>query len=152
VIEGTAAPAIVGWKTAHQQSVERGSWRERPRDGAGGGHGWPSATRHRRGTRSRPSAVLSGLRGVLPGLEREASGTPLHPVVIDARSSEAYRREHIPGAISLPHRGMSAEATRHLDRAALLVGGLDWWKRDGHPTHGQLLAPARAACGCEGDA
>jgi rhodanese-related sulfurtransferase len=86
-----------------------------------------------------------------------------HIVVIDARSSEAYRKEHIAGAISIPHRTMSQETTKHLDRNALIVtycdgigcnastkgalnmaklgfrvkelmGGLDWWKRDGHKT------------------
>ena len=83
--------------------------------------------------------------------------------VIDARSREAHAREHIPGAMSLPHREMNPESTAHIDRAALvvtycdgigcnastkgalkmaelgfrtreLIGGLDWWKRDGHPT------------------
>ena len=84
-------------------------------------------------------------------------------VVIDARSSEVYRKEHIAGAISIPHRTMSQETTKHLDRNALivtycdgigcnasikgalnmaklgfrvkeLVERLDWWKRDGHKT------------------
>ncbi|MCY3825652.1 MAG: rhodanese-like domain-containing protein [Nitrospinae bacterium] len=84
-------------------------------------------------------------------------------VVIDARSPEAYDEEHIPGAINIPHRQMNPETTAHLDTEALVVtycdgigcnastkgalnmtrlgfkvkelmGGLDWWKRDGHPT------------------
>ena len=71
--------------------------------------------------------------------------------------------EHIPGAVSIPHREMNPKATAHLDGEALfvtycdgigcnastkgalnmtrlgfrvkeLMGGLDWWKRDGHPT------------------
>jgi len=83
--------------------------------------------------------------------------------VIDARSRQAFAREHIPGAISIPHREMSRETTAAIDREALvvtycdgigcngstkgalrmselgfrtkeLIGGLDWWKRDGHPT------------------
>jgi rhodanese-related sulfurtransferase len=87
-------------------------------------------------------------------------------VVIDARSREAFARGHIPGALTLPHREMSADTTAHIDRAALivtycdgigcnastkgalrmvelgfrtkeLIGGLDWWKRDGHPTETQ---------------
>jgi hypothetical protein len=33
-----------------------------------------------------------------------------------------------PGAVSLPHREMSAETTAQLDRN----GGIDWWRRDGH--------------------
>lgn len=88
-------------------------------------------------------------------------------VVIDARSPEAYEKDHIPGAINIPHRTMSAETTQHIDRASLvvtycdgigcnastkgalnmarlgfrvreLIGGLDWWIRDGHKTD----------CGC----
>jgi rhodanese-related sulfurtransferase len=84
-------------------------------------------------------------------------------VVIDARSSQSFQKEHIPGAISLPHSTMSEESTRSLDRSALVVvycdgigcnastkgalnmsrlgfrvkellGGLDWWKRDGYKT------------------
>ena len=84
-------------------------------------------------------------------------------VVIDARSPEAFGEEHIPGAINIPHRQMNPDTTAHLDGDALVVtycdgigcnastkgalnmtrlgfrvkelmGGLDWWKRDGHPT------------------
>ena len=84
-------------------------------------------------------------------------------IVIDARSTQSYQREHIPGAVSLPHRTMTEETTRHFDRSALVVvycdgigcnastkgalnmsrlgfrvkellGGLDWWKRDGYKT------------------
>jgi rhodanese-related sulfurtransferase len=86
-------------------------------------------------------------------------------VVVDARSAKGYVEEHIPGAINIPHRTMTAESTQHLDRAALyvvycdgigcnastkgalnlsrlgfrvkeLMGGIDWWKRDGYPTEG----------------
>jgi rhodanese-related sulfurtransferase len=99
-------------------------------------------------------------------------------VVVDARSAEAYAREHIPGAISLPHRTMSAETTRHLDKSALyvsycdgigcngstkgalklatlgfqvkeLIGGLDWWHRDGYATsgtHSQQGTVVECAC------
>jgi rhodanese-related sulfurtransferase len=88
-------------------------------------------------------------------------------VLIDARSPEAYEKEHIPGAVNIPHRKMNGETTKRLDNAALivtycdgigcnastkgalnmtrlgfrvkeLIGGLDWWKRDGHKTD----------CGC----
>jgi len=98
-------------------------------------------------------------------------------LVIDARSPEAYQKEHIPGAINIPHRKMSAETTEHLDETALIVtycdgigcnastkgalnmvklgfrvkellGGLDWWKRDGHETKGTENTTS-AACGCE---
>ncbi len=99
-------------------------------------------------------------------------------VVVDARSPEAFRREHIPGALSLPHRAMDADAVAELDREALvvtycdgigcnastkgalamlrlgfrvreLIGGLDWWKRDGHATHGEATAAGSGSCGCE---
>jgi rhodanese-related sulfurtransferase len=42
-------------------------------------------------------------------------------IVIDARSPEAYQKEHMPGAINVPHRTMNEEATANLDRAALVV-------------------------------
>ena len=84
--------------------------------------------------------------------------------VIDARGPKAYAEEHIPGAINIPHGKMVAALTQHLDKANTLVvtycdgigcnastkgalrmaelgfrtkeliGGLDWWKRDGYPT------------------
>ncbi len=99
-------------------------------------------------------------------------------LVIDARSSEAYLKEHIPGAINVPHRSMSEEATKDFDKTTLivtycdgvgcnastksalkmvklgfrvkeLIGGLDWWKRDGHKTDGRSLAAKAAVCGCD---
>jgi rhodanese-related sulfurtransferase len=98
--------------------------------------------------------------------------------VVDARSSEAFQREHIPGAINVPHRTMTAESTRHIDKGALVVtycdgigcngstkgalnmlklgfrvkelmGGLDWWKWDGHQTRGSAGSDTSASCGCE---
>jgi rhodanese-related sulfurtransferase len=94
-------------------------------------------------------------------------------VVIDARAETAFVQEHIPGAISLPHRTMNAVSTRDFDRSALyitycdgigcnastkgalklaelgfrvkeLIGGLDWWKRDGYATEQELFRPAGA--------
>jgi rhodanese-related sulfurtransferase len=87
-------------------------------------------------------------------------------VVIDARSRPSYRKAHIPGAISLPHREMNEETTKGLRRDVLyvtycdgigcnastkgalnmsrlgfrvkeLIGGLEWWKRDGYETDGE---------------
>ena len=98
-------------------------------------------------------------------------------VVIDARSADAFAREHIPGAINVPHRTMRAETVAALDRDALVVtycdgigcnastkgalnmtrlgfrvkelmGGLDWWKRDGHPTSQGEAATVASDCGC----
>lgn len=89
-------------------------------------------------------------------------------VVIDTRARENFAQEHIPGAISLPHATMSSETTASIDREALvvtycdgigcngstkgalkmaqlgfrvkeLIGGLDWWKRDGHPTEKEVI-------------
>ncbi len=86
-------------------------------------------------------------------------------VVIDARSPQSYGQEHIPRALNFPHRTMTEDSTRQLDRSALyvvycdgigcnastkgalnlsrlgfrvkeLIGGLDWWKRDGYKTEG----------------
>ena len=87
-------------------------------------------------------------------------------VVVDARSAAAYAIEHIPTAISLPHRSLSNANVRDLDSHKLyvcycdgigcnastkgalalatlgfevveLIGGLDWWKRDGYQTESQ---------------
>ena len=107
-------------------------------------------------------------------------GEPL--LLIDARSAEAYARETLPGALSRSHRLMTAESTADLPRDRLLVtfcdgigcnastkgalklaelgfqvreliGGIDWWKRDGYVTvagaQAQHTAPAGgAACSC----
>ena len=108
----------------------------------------------------------------------EALSNKENVVVVDARSAEAYGREHIPGAVSLPHRTMSEETTRAFDKSALavvycdgigcnastkgalnmarlgfrvkeLMGGLDWWKRDGYATEGEQGRAGKAiACGC----
>ena len=98
-------------------------------------------------------------------------------VVVDARSADAYLFEHIPGAINIPHRSMSAETTNQLNKSALVVtycdgigcnastkgalkmlelgfrvkellGGLDWWKRDGYATHRAANAMTSSSCGC----
>ncbi len=108
---------------------------------------------------------------------REAieNGEPV--VVVDGRAAAAYDREHIPDAISLPHREISAETTASFDKSRTyvcycdgigcnastktalkllqlgfqvreLIGGLDWWKRDGYPTHGSGAVVA-AGIGCD---
>jgi rhodanese-related sulfurtransferase len=98
-------------------------------------------------------------------------------VVVDARSPEAFRRGHVPGAVNIPHRSMSVETTAHIERNALvvvycdgigcnastkgalkmlnlgfrvkeLIGGLDWWRRDGHDIHATAQSDDCAACGC----
>ncbi|WP_128545842.1 rhodanese-like domain-containing protein [Larkinella soli] len=98
-------------------------------------------------------------------------------VVVDARSAESYRQEHIPGAVSLPHRQMNAETTEELPRDKIIVvycdgigcnastkgaaklvslgfrckellGGIDWWKRDGFPTSTGEAPGSLIECGC----
>lgn len=101
--------------------------------------------------------------------------------VIDARAPAAYRDGHIPGAHNFPHRSMDASTSAGLARELVyivycdgigcngstqgawklarlgfqvkeLIGGLDFWKRDGHPTAqgeapGSLAVPGEG-CGC----
>ena len=96
--------------------------------------------------------------------------------VIDARSPAAYAAGHIPGALNLPHRLMDAASTATLERTRLyvthcdgigcnastkgalnllrlgfrvkeLIGGLDWWLRDGHPLEADAGA-TDPGCGC----
>ena len=99
-------------------------------------------------------------------------------VVVDARSAEAYTEQHIPGALNIPHRTMDPNSTAHLDKNSLyvtycdgigcnastkgalnmarlgfnvkeLMGGLDWWIRDGYETEGLQATEGKAVvCGC----
>lgn len=104
-------------------------------------------------------------------------------VVVDGRSSDAYAAEHIRGAVSIPHRSISSESLAGLSKEPLyvaycdgigcnastktalklatagfrvkeLIGGLDWWKKEGYPTEGTAARCAvdgpHAACGCAG--
>jgi rhodanese-related sulfurtransferase len=99
-------------------------------------------------------------------------------IVIDARSPEAYQKEHIPGASNILHGKMNEETTASIDCTALivtycdgigcnastkgalnmarlgfrvkeLIGGLDWWKRDGHGTETSGSIGAETGCGCD---
>ena len=99
-------------------------------------------------------------------------------VVLDARSVQAYQQEHIPNAINIPHKTMNEETTKHLDKNKLyvsycdgigcnastkgalnmsklgfktkeLLGGLDWWKRDGYEPSGiNASKGTNISCGC----
>lgn len=99
-------------------------------------------------------------------------------VVIDARKAFAYEKEHIPTAINLPHREMTAETTKDLDKSKTyicycdgigcnastkgalnmaklgfkvkeLIGGLAWWKIDGYATKGSNSSEgAIIKCAC----
>ena len=98
--------------------------------------------------------------------------------VLDARSPEAFNIEHIPGAVNIPHRTMNEASTSNLDKEMLyvtycdgigcnastkgalnmvklgfkvkeLMGGLDWWKRDGYQTEGINANEGKEiVCGC----
>ena len=99
-------------------------------------------------------------------------------VVVDTRSPEAFQLDHIPDALNIPHRTMSAETTARVNKDCLVVtycdgigcnastkgalnmlklgfrvkellGGLDWWKRDGHATHAAGGSSAAEPCGCQ---
>jgi rhodanese-related sulfurtransferase len=102
-------------------------------------------------------------------------GDKIH--LVDTRSPEAYGTSHIPGAVNIPHRTMSAATTAHLDKGALivtycdgircngstkgalnmvqlgfrvkeLIGGLDGWRYDGYPVSGLEPVQPAGACGC----
>src|SRR5688572_9412373 len=42
-------------------------------------------------------------------------------MALDARRSHGYEKEHIPGAINIPHRTMTPESAAHLDKDVLYV-------------------------------
>lgn len=95
----------------------------------------------------------------------QAIETKDHIIIIDTRKNYAFEKEHIPGAINLPHRMMNAETTTGFSKDAIyvtycdgigcngstngalkmaklgfkvkeLIGGIEWWKFDGYGTEG----------------
>jgi rhodanese-related sulfurtransferase len=107
----------------------------------------------------------------------EALGRGDKILLVDTRSPEAYSGSHIPGAVNIPHRTMSAATTGHLDKEALivtycdgircngstkgalnmvqlgfrvkeLIGGLDCWRFDGYPVDGLEPVQPTSSCGC----
>ena len=87
-------------------------------------------------------------------------------VLVDARSRQAFEEEHIPGAVSLPHREINAETSRGFSQDTLIVtycwgpacnastkaavrlsalgfrvkemiGGIEYWKKEGYPVSGR---------------
>lgn len=97
----------------------------------------------------------------------EALGNKENIIVMDTRKVRAYEEEHIPNAISFPHREMNKGTLSKLDTSVLyisycdgigcngstkgalkltengfrvkeLLGGLDWWKRDDYATEGKM--------------
>ena len=108
-------------------------------------------------------------------------------VVLDARSPDAFARGHVPGAINVPHGRIDARSTAGLPKDRLIVtycdgigcnastkaalklaelgfavkemlGGLDWWRRDGYAVetgettgdreHSAVEAAENVGCGC----
>lgn len=88
-------------------------------------------------------------------------------VVVDARSAQQFSECHVPGAINLPHRSITAETTSSLSRDVCVVvycwgpacnaatkagarlsdlgfqvkemiGGLEYWRREGYAVEGTL--------------
>ena len=114
-------------------------------------------------------------------LEWEIDAADLHSnrdayIIIDARTPEAFATGHVPGAVNLPHRTITAETAQFPKDAVLvtycdgigcnastkaavklsrlgyrvkeMIGGIDWWRRDGLPVHDDESAPRAVACGC----
>jgi len=92
-------------------------------------------------------------------------------ILIDGRSAQDFDECHIPGAINLPYRKINAESTAHLSKAQPLVvycwspgcnsatkaaarlsalgfqvkemvGGIEYWRREGGPVEGTLAEQA----------
>ncbi len=86
-------------------------------------------------------------------------------IALDTRQAFGYEKEHIPTAINIPHKEMTVESTKHLDKTKTyvcycdgigcnastkgalkmtklgfkvkeLMGGIEWWKFDGYATEG----------------
>lgn len=85
-------------------------------------------------------------------------------VILDTRKNHGFEREHIPNAINIPHSKITAQSTTHLNKSKTyvcycdgigcnastkgalkmarlgfkvkeLIGGIQWWKRDGYATN-----------------
>ncbi|NQY24162.1 MAG: rhodanese-like domain-containing protein [Campylobacteraceae bacterium] len=99
-------------------------------------------------------------------------------VIIDVRNKEAYDRSHIPSSINLYHQDMNENSTKDFNKNTLyitycdgigcngstkgalnmsklgfkvkeLMGGHDWWLRDGYETKGKEGQKASSiSCAC----
>lgn len=99
-------------------------------------------------------------------------------MAVDTRQVFGYEAEHIPTAINLPHKEMTKESTKHLDKSVTyvcycdgigcnastkgalkmtqlgfkvkeLMGGIEWWKFDGYATEGaKSTAGSTFECAC----
>jgi len=86
-------------------------------------------------------------------------------IALDSRQTFGYEKEHIPTAINIPHKEMTEDSTKHLNKSKIyvcycdgigcnastkgalkmtklgfkvkeLMGGIEWWKFDGYATEG----------------
>ena len=108
----------------------------------------------------------------------EAMNNDERIVPVDARRPVAFAKEHIPGAINIPHRTMNEENTKSLRKDVLyvtycdgigcnastkgalnlaslgfnvkeLIGGIEWWKLDGYNTEGTHgMFGTKVRCAC----
>ncbi|MDJ1501085.1 rhodanese-like domain-containing protein [Xanthocytophaga agilis] len=98
-------------------------------------------------------------------------------IILDVRSPEAYANEHIPVSQNFHHKTITEETVKKLDLSYTyvtycdgigcngstkgayklaklgvtvkeLIGGLDWWKRDGYATEG-TFAKSGISCNCD---
>jgi len=99
-------------------------------------------------------------------------------IALDTRQTFGFENEHIPNAINIPHREMTKENTKHLDKSKTyvcycdgigcnastkgalkmsqlgfkvkeLMGGIEWWKFDGYVTEGtKPLQGSNIECAC----
>jgi rhodanese-related sulfurtransferase len=92
-------------------------------------------------------------------------------LVVDARSAQHFAECHLPGAISMPHRSITVDTTASMSREVCVVvycwgpacnaaakacarlsalgfqvkemiGGLEYWRREGYAVEGTLGAEA----------
>jgi rhodanese-related sulfurtransferase len=95
--------------------------------------------------------------------------------ILDVRSPEAFAEEHVPGAVSMPHRKINSESTLTWSKGRLIVvycyspacngaakaavkltalgfpvkeviGGIEYWKKEGYPSRER--GRARCLLGC----
>ncbi len=108
----------------------------------------------------------------------EVLKTNKNVIALDTRKSNIFTKEHIPGAINIPHREINCASTKYLDKTKTyvcycdgigcnastkgalkmtelgfkvkeLIGGIAWWKLDGYATEGNTPTVGTAInCSC----
>jgi rhodanese-related sulfurtransferase len=99
-------------------------------------------------------------------------------IALDVRQTIGFTKEHIPGAINIPHREINENTTKQLDKTKTYVcycdgigcnasthgalkmaklgfkvkelsGGIEWWKFDGYATEGESVSSIKEIqCSC----